>query len=75
MTNNGRNSPWDVEFIGAIEIPGTVFCTEQKVIKKLKFVCGDKPEVVHQTDVSHTTRGTGCSVFRRNQPTTGLDVL
>ena len=65
--NNGRNRPWDVEFIGAIEIPDTVFCTEKEVIKKLKFKCGDNPEVVHQKDVSDTTRGTGCSVFRRNQ--------
>ena len=67
-TNNGRNHPWNVEFIGAIEIPGTVFCTEKKVIKKLKFKFVDKPEAVHQKEVSHTTRGTGCSVFRRNQP-------
>ena len=69
-TNTVRNRPWNVESIGEIEIPGTVFCTEHKVIKKLKFVKGDKPEVVHQTDVSHTTRGTGCSVFRRSQPPT-----
>ena len=67
-TNTVRNRPWNVESIGEIEIPGTVFCTEHKVIKKLKFVSGKKPEVVHQTDVSHTTRGTGCSVFRRSQP-------
>ena len=60
---------WNIEFIGAIEIPGTVFCTERELIKNLKYKSGDKPEIVHQKDVSHTRIDKiGCSVFRRNQP-------
>ena len=64
-----KNRYWDEEFIGAIEIPGTVFCTEKAVIKKLKFCQGDTPDVVHKRDVSQVERDTfGCSVFRRHQP-------
>ena len=56
---------WNSEYIGAIEVPGTVFCTERDLIKKLKYKLGDKPEVVHQKDISHTRRdNTGCLIFR-----------
>ena len=64
-----RNRAWDEEFFGAVEVPGTVFCTEQKLIKQLKYVRGEKPEVVHQTEIAHTVGDNiGCSIFRRNQP-------
>jgi len=71
-----RNRYWDVEFVGSIEIPGTVFCTERDLIKELglgskkrKWIRGVKPEIVHQRDVAHTSRDTtGCSILRRHQP-------
>ena len=59
---------WNDKFIGTIEVPSTVFCTERHVIKKLKFCGGDTPEIVHKRDVSQVKRDTiGCSVFRRHQ--------
>jgi hypothetical protein len=61
---------WDIEYIGAIEVPGTVFCTERGLIKNLRYWKGeDKPEVVHKRDVAHTEGDKiGCSIFRRHQP-------
>ena len=67
---------WDVEFVGSIEIPGTIFCTEKELIKKRKFIRGDKPEVVHSRDVAHTNRDrTGCSILRRHQLHVGHTIL
>ena len=64
-----RNRYWNNEYIGTIEVPGTVFCTERDLIKKLKYKLGEKSEVVHQKDISHSRRDKiGCSIFRRNQP-------
>lgn len=63
-----KNRYWDEDFIGGIEVPGTIFCTEGILIKKLKYWSGEKPDIVHQKDVSHTAVDTiGCSVLRRHQ--------
>ena len=62
---------WDDDFVGYIEVPGTIFCTEQALIKKIKYFQnqGYTPEVVHTRDISHTVRDTiGCSILRRHQP-------
>ena len=66
-----KNRYWDEDFIGYIKVPGTIFCTEQALIKKIKYFRqqGYTPEIVHTRDVSHTERDTiGCSIFRRHQP-------
>lgn len=63
---------WDQDFKGVIEVPGTIFCSEQALIKKVKKYFknqGYTPEIVHTKDVSRTVRDKiGCSVFRRFQP-------
>ena len=64
-----RTRYWNVDFIGAIEVPGTVFCTERDLIKKLKFKRGEKPTILHKRDVAKVERDTfGCSVLQRHQP-------
>jgi hypothetical protein len=63
---------WDQDYRGTLEVPGTIFCSEKDLIKKVKKYFkwqGYTPEIVHTKDVSHTVRDNiGCSVFRRHQP-------
>ena len=63
---------WDQDFKGIIEVPGTIFCSEQALIKKVhKYFRrqGYTPEIVHTKDISRTDRDNiGCSVLRRHQP-------
>ena len=66
--------PWYLEHYKykVTPIPSTIFCTEEYLVKRYKFIRAPKPPIIHHTTVSKQYRDSyGANIFRRYIPPRG----